>query len=57
MTNNVSKVDLYTNYSNHLRDYDRRKQFDILSETINLTNGHVQVLNNQKVISLLKRKL
>ena len=48
MTNNVSKVDLYTNYSNHPRDYDRRKQFDILSETINLTNGHVQVLNNQK---------
>ena len=38
MTNNVSKVDLYTNYRSHLQDYDRRKQFDILSETINLTN-------------------
>ncbi|MGB0487252.1 MAG: LptF/LptG family permease [Flavobacteriaceae bacterium] len=57
MTNNVSNIDLYTNYSNHLRDYDRRKQFDILSETINLTNGHVQVLNNQKSNFFVKEKI
>jgi len=48
---------LYTNYNTHLKDYPRKKQLDILTESLNLTNSHIQVLNSQKDNFFIKEKI
>ncbi|MBT4297867.1 MAG: YjgP/YjgQ family permease [Flavobacteriaceae bacterium] len=48
---------LYTNYNSHLKDFPRNKQLDVLNESLNLTNSHVQVLLNQKDNFFIKEKI
>tara|TARA_B110000093_G_scaffold55064_1_gene59312 strand:- start:414 stop:1094 length:681 start_codon:yes stop_codon:yes gene_type:complete len=48
---------LYKNYNTHLKDYPRSKQLDVLNETLNITNSHIQVLNSQKDNFFVREKI
>ena len=48
MDNRFKDSYLYTNYNSHLKDFPRKKQLDVLNESLNLTNSHVQVLLKPK---------